>query len=359
MMNRNTPLVTVVTVCYNLYESKRVLQFQQCLKSVHSQDYSSVEHLVIDGASHDGTVEMLREYAGKGMIRLISEPDSGIYDAMNKGIHLAKGKYIAFLNSDDFWHRGDAVSASVAALEHSGAAFSYAPRSIVHEDGSFLCRESACLGGFPCHMPFCHQTMFTRREVLLSYGGFDAERFRSAADYDLILRLLLNGERGVYVPVNFTSFRLGGFSVQGEKLSLAECDRARRRLLGKRAARFLNRGEMDDDLLQSLMARVHPMVALDLLRCYKENAPGLYRMSHGLVRRYAAGDKGISCAPLCKSVTRWRLFHFLPVLKCKVRPTRTDFLLFDFLPLLRIRNKGNRQSYYLFLILPLLSRKQK
>lgn len=356
-MSKHTPLVTVVTVCFNLYENKRVLHFQQCLKSVRSQDYPAVEHLVIDGASQDGTVELLETYARRGMIRLISEPDSGIYDAMNKGIHQAGGKYIAFLNSDDYWHRRDAVSASVAALEQSHAAFSYAPRNIVNEDGSFYCKESAGLGTFPSLMPFCHQTMFTRREVLLSYGGFDAEHYRSAADYDLVLRLLLNGEQGVYVPLNFTTFRLGGFSIQGDKLSLAECCRIRRNLLGKHAAELLKQGELDDDLLQQLMARVHPAVALDLLRCYKEVSPGLYRLSHGLVRQYSAQEKGCDSAPFTKRIIRWRLFRFLPVLKCKLRPTRTDFLLFDFLPLLRIRYKGNRQNYYLFLLLPLLSRK--
>ena len=133
------PLVTVITVCYNLLKNGRAGHFRQCLKSVSTQDYPAIEHLVIDGASQDGTVEQLEQYARQGWIRYISEPDTGIYDAMNKGIRLARGKYIAFLNSDDFWHRQDAVSASVAALEQKEAAFSYAPRTLVHTDGSFHC----------------------------------------------------------------------------------------------------------------------------------------------------------------------------------------------------------------------------
>ena len=347
------PLVTVITVCYNLLKNGRAGYFRQCLKSVSSQDYPAIEHLVIDGASQDGTVEQLEQYARQGVIRFISEPDTGIYDAMNKGIRLARGKYIAFLNSDDFWHRQDAISASVAALEQKEAAFSYAPRTLVHTDGSFHCTEAAGLGVFPCLMPFCHQTMFTRKDVLLRLGGFDNEHYRSAADYDLVFRLLLSGEPGVYVPLNFTSFRLGGFSVSDDELSGRECHLIRRRLLGKRAAALLQRGQMDDNLMLRIQELVHPRVAVDMLRCFTKSSPGHYCLSNGLTRQPV--ETLNSPAACCCKQTQYLLLGFLPLLCEKRKPTRTDFYLFGFIPLLRLRRKRNMLHFRALFVLPILA----
>lgn len=97
------PLVTVITVTYNLIKGKREKFIIQCLESVHNQRYSNIEHIVIDGASDDGTLPLLKKYESLGWIKLFSEPDTGIYDAMNKGILKANGKYVSILNSDDFF----------------------------------------------------------------------------------------------------------------------------------------------------------------------------------------------------------------------------------------------------------------
>lgn len=354
MNTASSPLVTVVTVCFNLLKNKRGSYFNQCQRSVQQQDYPSIEHLVIDGASLDGTVDMLQEYERQGSIRLISEPDSGIYDAMNKGIRHARGKYVVFLNSDDFWHDTKAVSASVDALERSGAAFSYAPRTIVREDGSFYCTESAALGVFPCQMPFCHQTMFTHRDILLQMKGFDSAQYRSAADYELILRILLGGHRGVYVPLNFTSFRLGGFSAE-DALSRQECHMARCRLLGESAADLLQACCLDDDLWNLLSEKVAASVAIDLLRCFKDDGPGCYHLRYGLVRKTVEENLPVAGGAASRCCADWRLLGFLPILRCKIRPSRTDFLLLSWLPLLRVRRKRNRRQLYLFFFIPLLS----
>lgn len=348
------PLVTVVSVCFNLLENKRMPLFERNLASVRSQDYPRVEHLVVDGGSRDGSLPRLESFARRGWIRLVSEPDKGIYDAMNKGIRLAQGKYVAFLNSDDFWHHPAGISESVRALEADNAAFSFAPRTIVREDGTFVCTEAAGLGVFPHLMPFCHQTMFTRRDILLKYGGFDAASYRSAADYDLVFRMLLGGEWGIYVPLNFTTFRLGGYSMQGEELSQQECRRVRRTLLGSRAARLMQTGMLDDDLWQRLAQRVHYRVALDMQRCYTPHAAGKYRLAFGLVRRYADKGSVVAAGACSRSVEQWRLFNFLPVLVCRRRPTRCDYLLAGILPLLRLRRKGRRLVCYLFWLLPIL-----
>lgn len=120
---KSQPKVTIVTVVYNLIKADRRNYFIECLESVHKQTYSNIEHLVIDGASNDGTLEILKEYANMGWIKYISEPDTGIYNAMNKGILKAQGKYIVFLNSDDFFHNNKFVGANVKVLEKKSGRF--------------------------------------------------------------------------------------------------------------------------------------------------------------------------------------------------------------------------------------------
>ena len=97
------PLVTVVTITFNLIKAGREKTFRQSLESIHNQTYKNIEHIIIDGASQDGTIELLEEYAQKGWIKYYSESDTGIYNAFNKGIDRANGEYIVFVNSDDFY----------------------------------------------------------------------------------------------------------------------------------------------------------------------------------------------------------------------------------------------------------------
>lgn len=218
---QNEPLVTVVTVTFNTVKGGRTETFRQCVESVHNQNYKNIEHLVIDGGSADGSLDLIKEYAEKGWIRYISEPDDGIYEAMNKGLRMAAGKYVIFLNSDDYWHDFSGIKASVRRLEAEKADFSYAPVYFRDERTQKSELKKTHMKSVFRKMPFCHQTMLARTEVLRSAGGFD-EKFKSAADYDLILRLVLNGCRSVKVSRVFTTFRLGGESCQNKDLSIAE-----------------------------------------------------------------------------------------------------------------------------------------
>ena len=106
---------------------------EQCIASVRSQRYPNIEHLVMDGASDDGTTDMLDRYQKLGWLKYYSEPDSGMYEAMNKGIRKANGKYIVFLNTDDYFHNADAIEESVYSLENSKADFSFASNRILKE----------------------------------------------------------------------------------------------------------------------------------------------------------------------------------------------------------------------------------
>lgn len=205
------PKVTVVTVVYNLIKNGREQYFDQCVKSVQNQVYSNVEHIVIDGASDDGTVDILEKYKKRKWITYYSEPDNGIYDAMNKGITKATGKYVVFLNSDDFFYKESAISLSIDRLEKEQTDFSCAYGYYI-ENEEIVSRINAQPEIFFLRMPFCHQTMFTRRDVLLKEGCFDTKKYKSAADYDLIIRLLMKGYTVSVIKKGISCFREGGFS---------------------------------------------------------------------------------------------------------------------------------------------------
>ncbi len=215
---RKKPKVTIVTVTYNIIENNRLETFIQCMESVHRQNYSNIEHLVIDGASFDGTVDILDKYCKKGWITYYSKKDSGMYQAMNRGIGSANGKYIAFLNTDDYYHNYNAVDESVRFLENSKADFSYALNRLVSEDDIWYATRKPQIGSFVAQMPFCHQTMFTKKDALLEIGKFN-EKYRSAADYDIVMRLLMNGFEYVEVPFSIVSYRSGGISEKMQEQS--------------------------------------------------------------------------------------------------------------------------------------------
>ena len=207
------PGVSVITVVRNLVKAGRREMFDACLLSVHKQELRGKEHIVIDGASSDGTVDLLEAYARKGWIRYLSEPDKGIYDAMNKGLALAEGTYTAFLNSDDFYHDPLWLSRSMQALDASGAACSSAPVRSLSRDGNVKLDGIPSWGNMFMKMGVNHQSLLMRTETIRSLGGFSLE-FPCQADYDLLLRFLLNGGRYVTLRREGCTFRNFGMASQ-------------------------------------------------------------------------------------------------------------------------------------------------
>ena len=212
-------IVSVVTVTKDIVKNGGKSKLIRCIDSVSKQILKhgrQIEHIFIDGGSADGTVDIITAHSsGKYKCLVVSEPDTGIYDAMNKGINYATGDFVVFLNADDYFNDVNSVDLSVDALESSGADISYGYWRLETESNLSHIR-TAELGLFFIRMPFCHQTMLTKRRKLLEIGGFDSLNFRSAGDFDLVLRLLLNGCSCVEVPYVIVHFSFGGMSSNTE-----------------------------------------------------------------------------------------------------------------------------------------------
>ncbi len=208
--------VSIITATYN---SASTLHDALC--SVKNQNFNNIEHIIIDGLSSDQTLEIVKSYPH--IAQLVSEPDQGIYDAMNKGIRLATGDIIGILNSDDFYVSNEVIS-SVAEIFESDpltdclyADLAYVDKNdvnkIVRKWVSGPYNRLSFLNGW---MP-PHPTFFVRKQVYEKYGTFN-EELKTAADYELMLRFLFkHGCKCAYIPDFFIKMRSGGASNQSLK----------------------------------------------------------------------------------------------------------------------------------------------
>ena len=203
--------ISVITVCRNAAAT-----IVDTLQSVARQSHPDVEHIVVDGASTDATVALVRAH-GARLARLVSEPDRGLFDAMNKGIALATGELVGFLNADDVYATDDALAQIAAACADPAVDACYADLVYVRADdlrrvvrywksGPF--RAGLARRGW---MP-PHPTFYARRSVYAAHGGFDL-RFPRQADFELTTRLLeVRRIRAVHIPHILVRMRVGGAS---------------------------------------------------------------------------------------------------------------------------------------------------
>ena len=189
--------LTYVTITY---QAVKVLQ--RTLDSVLHQDYPEITHLIIDGASTDGTLEMVNDYiersnaANNGhKVLLMSEPDNGIYDAMNKGLRSIDGDYVCFLNAGDFLPAPDIASRIISAVENSPLpSVLYGDTDIVDSDGNFLHHrrlsppEHLTWKSFRQGMLVCHQAFYARTDFAIA-TPFD-QQYRYSADVDWCIRVM-------------------------------------------------------------------------------------------------------------------------------------------------------------------------
>lgn len=214
--------VTVITASFNLLKNGRKERIIKCLETVHAQTGCKLEHLIIDGASTDGTLEFFKPYEEQGWIKVYSEPDKGIYDAFNKGVSKARGKYVCFINSDDFFNNNTGLSSAVSILKQSGADFSYSPVSF-EKDGKIVGTDEKRqdFRNIFVHMAVCHQGMLFKKE-LFDKVGLHNIKYIISADYDFVLRCLLNKASFVKAPQPYAVFSLNGLSGNNPQQILRE-----------------------------------------------------------------------------------------------------------------------------------------
>lgn len=200
----SSPLISVITVSYN--SAKTIARTLNSLKDQRSDDFESI---VVDGGSTDGTQEKIESF-GDFISHYISEPDQGIYDAMNKGLDLASGTYIAFLNSDDYYLPNTIQLIS----EQDGDADIYYGNMIKERklNGKVFRRtEKPDLSRMKETMSIFHPSVFVKRDLFQSLGKF-ALQYSLAADYHWLLRAYLNAANFKYVNADLSVFTIGGVS---------------------------------------------------------------------------------------------------------------------------------------------------
>lgn len=205
--------ISIITATYNSAST-----ITSAIESVLEQDYPNIEHIIIDGASKDNTVELVKSYQkDHPNIVFKSEADKGIYDALNKGVSMATGDIIGFLHSDDFFHNRETIEKIVTKLQQSGANGIFGDLQYVNAE------KTTKVIRYWKSKPFqpkllqrgwmpAHPTLFLKKEVYQKHGNFDLT-FKIAADYDFMLRILKDNSLNLeYLPEIITHMRVGGAS---------------------------------------------------------------------------------------------------------------------------------------------------
>jgi glycosyltransferase len=214
--------ISLITACFNNEKT-----IAETLKSVTGQTYANIEHIIIDGASTDGTVAIIQSQisnlkspayrTGRQIsIQFISEPDKGIYDALNKGINLATGDVIGFLHADDLFFSNQIAALIVDAFEQNNVEAVYGNLQYVSkENTNNVVRNWVSSEFTPAKlkqgwMP-AHPTLYLKKEVYSNFGLFNL-KYHIAADYDFMLRILSGGVSTFYIPQYIVKMRVGGKS---------------------------------------------------------------------------------------------------------------------------------------------------
>ena len=206
--------ISIITATYN---SERTLR--DTLDSILAQTYPDIECIIVDGASKDGTMDIVREYEPRfqGRMRWVSEPDKGIYDAMNKGIRMASGDVVGVLNSDDFYYDERVVEDIVDAFQQKNLDCVYGNLVFIDEkDSTNILRiwkgtQHEC-GAFLRGWHPAHPTFYAKRIWFERFGGFHLQ-YAVSADFELMLRFIEKGQiRNAYIDRYFVKMRMGGES---------------------------------------------------------------------------------------------------------------------------------------------------
>lgn len=220
-MNNPHPKFSIITVTYN---AGKVLE--DTIQSVVFQTYRNVEYIIVDGGSTDNTLDVVHKYQER-ICKVISEPDKGLYDAMNKGIRMATGDYLCFLNAGDELHENETLQKIVFTLKGKELPdVIYGETAIVDEEGHFLhmrrlsTPEHLHWKSFKEGMLVCHQAFFARRELALA-NPYDL-RYRFSADFDWCIRIMKQSKYLHNTHLTLIDYLNEGMTTQNHKASLKE-----------------------------------------------------------------------------------------------------------------------------------------
>ena len=235
MMKIDAPKMTVVTSVKNLIKENRQEVFIQSLDSVHEQTYSNIQHIIVDGGSSDGTIQFLKQLSPAYNFEFHVIQDHNLWEGLYNGLTFAKGKFINFMNSDDYFSSPDAVQLAVNALESKGAKWFFSESTVLREDGTSYKFPTSVAGVFNC-LGIVHQTMWVDVQLLHQIDPFRKNHI-TRENY-LMMILILNKYPFVYSKRSLVVYREGGFSGKtygGKNLyrTKADCGEYFYRLAGK------------------------------------------------------------------------------------------------------------------------------
>lgn len=215
-----TPTFSVITVCFNAADT-----IEDTIQSVIAQTYHHVEYIIVDGASTDGTLRIIDRYRNR-IARVISEPDRGLYDAMNKGMALATGDYLCFLNAGDSFHEDDTLQQMTHQLKADAELpdVLYGETQLVDREGHFIRMRRLSVPdrltwrSFRQGMLVCHQAFFAKRTLARPYDL----QYRFSADFDWCIRVMKQSRTLQRIPLTLIDYLHEGLTTRNHRASLRE-----------------------------------------------------------------------------------------------------------------------------------------
>lgn len=220
MHSHLTPKFSVITVCYNAQAT-----LEDTIQNVIAQTYHHVEYIIVDGASKDRTLSIINRYRDR-ITTVVSEPDKGLYDAMNKGLRLATGDYVCFLNAGDSFHEDDTLQQMVHTLRELTELpdVLYGETALVDAEGHFVrmrrlqAPEHLTWHSFRQGMLVCHQAFFAKRTLAEPYDL----RYRFSADFDWCIRIMKKSKVLHNTHLTLIDYLEEGMTTRNHKASLHE-----------------------------------------------------------------------------------------------------------------------------------------
>lgn len=202
---KQNPLISIITVSFNALST-----IENTVNSIINQNYSNIEYIIIDGGSTDGTIDIIKKYA-QNITYWISEPDKGIYDAMNKAIKLAKGEWINFMNCGDSFYCEDTIEQVIEYIsKNRNVDIIYGNVIINSNIGKYMILPEN-LRNISIHLPFCHQSTFVKTSIAQKYL-FDLQ-YKFVADYNFFYCIYKKGYTFLYINIPIANYQTGeGFT---------------------------------------------------------------------------------------------------------------------------------------------------